>query len=100
MSHSYPLLLAAVLTYGVAGVTAIPLAEKSGSQGWHHASLIPTDLDRHNVCGFEGNSDLYGLGIRLGVYFQLSSSFLANHYHRDIMKDTWDAVGQPCHALN
>jgi hypothetical protein len=24
-------------------------------------------------CGFQGNSDLYGLGVRLGIYMQVSS---------------------------
>jgi hypothetical protein len=31
-------------------------------------------------CSFEGNSDLYGLGIRLGVYLQLLSTLLANGF--------------------
>lgn len=30
-------------------------------------------------CGFEGNSDFYGLGIRIGVYLQWITAFLANH---------------------
>ena len=32
--------------------------------------------------GFTGNSDLYGLGIRTGLYFQWISSFLANNFLR------------------
>jgi hypothetical protein len=31
---------------------------------------------RRETCGFDGNSDLYGLGIRLGVYFQWISAFM------------------------
>lgn len=31
-------------------------------------------------CSFPGNSDLYGLGIRLGVYLQLFSTLLANAF--------------------
>jgi|SRR6266536_1330977 len=31
-------------------------------------------------CPFAGNSDLYGLGIRLGVYLQLFSTLLANAF--------------------
>lgn len=31
--------------------------------------------------GFEGNADLYGLGVRLGVYFQWGSSLLANSFN-------------------
>jgi hypothetical protein len=29
--------------------------------------------------GFEGNSDIYGLGIRVGIYLQWASCLLANH---------------------
>ena len=94
MSRLIPLALVFIFTYGVVGVVAIPLAEHVGSRGWK-GRLISTELGRRDICGFDGNPDLYGLGIRLGVYFQLFSSSLANHYHRDIMKDTWDAVGQP-----
>ncbi|RSL38759.1 hypothetical protein CEP53_014602 [Fusarium sp. AF-6] len=39
--------------------------------GQEASSLIGRDED----CGFEGNSDLYGLGIRLGIYMQWLSSF-------------------------
>lgn len=34
------------------------------------------DTSQAPACGFEGNSDLYGLGIRLGVYFQWLSGFV------------------------
>lgn len=38
-------------------------------------TLYPRALE--HVCGFEGNSDIYGLGIRLGLYMQwLSAYFL------------------------
>ncbi len=46
-------------------------------------------------CGFEGNPDLYGLGIRLGVYFQLIASLIANNYHSEIMQDALDTVCIP-----
>jgi heme/copper-type cytochrome/quinol oxidase subunit 4 len=35
---------------------------------------LGTLAKRNDDCGFEGNSDLYGLGIRLGVYFQWASA--------------------------
>jgi hypothetical protein len=35
-------------------------------------------MDQANVCGFEGNSDLYGLGIRLGVYTQWLASYFVS----------------------
>src|SRR5579871_5463152 len=42
-------------------------------------------------CMLNGNSDLYGLGIRLGVYFQLISTLLANHFLPDALREAWDA---------
>jgi hypothetical protein len=42
-------------------------------------------------CVLNGNSDLYGLGIRLGVYFQLISTLLANHFLADALREAWDA---------
>ena len=44
---------------GSAISVAIPLGQSS-----------LTKYKRDDSCGFDGNSDLYGLGIRLGVYFQ------------------------------
>ena len=52
------------------------------------ATSIPyPSVDHHNDgqnpnwgCPFQGNSDLYGLGIRLGVYLQLFSTLLANGF--------------------
>ncbi|RSL85272.1 hypothetical protein CEP52_016206 [Fusarium oligoseptatum] len=45
----------------------------------HTASLPGQEasflIGRDEDCGFEGNSDLYGLGIRLGIYMQWLSSF-------------------------
>jgi hypothetical protein len=35
-------------------------------------------MDQANVCGFEGNSDLYGFGIRLGVYTQWLASYFVS----------------------
>ncbi len=34
-------------------------------------------------CGFEGNADLYGLGIRLGIYFQWLSAQLCRVLHKE-----------------
>lgn len=36
-------------------------------------------------CAFVGNSDIYGLGIRLGIYLQWLTSLIANHHsHQEI----------------
>ena len=42
-------------------------------------------------CDIEGNSDLYGLGIRLGVYLQLISTLLTNHLLPEALGEAWDA---------
>ena len=34
----------------------------------------------------EGNSDLYGIGIRVGIYLQLFSTLVANHYLPEVIK--------------
>lgn len=50
------------------------------------ASLLSRQsLDAH--CAFTGNSDLYGLGIRVGIYLQWVSAFLANLRHADAVQD-------------
>jgi hypothetical protein len=67
----------------IIGAVALPLA--------NHTEPDYKLLRRDN-CGFKGNPDLYGLGIQLGVYFQLLSSWLANYYHPEILKDAWDTV--------
>jgi hypothetical protein len=38
----------------------------------NHASV-------HNGCGFVGNPDMYGIGIRAGIYAQWLSAMLSNH---------------------
>ncbi|KAJ0418199.1 hypothetical protein BJY00DRAFT_287999 [Aspergillus carlsbadensis] len=35
-------------------------------------------MEQSHVCGFEGNSDLYGLGIRLGIYTQWLASYFVS----------------------
>ncbi|CZR63799.1 uncharacterized protein PAC_13696 [Phialocephala subalpina] len=37
--------------------------------------------------GFDGNSDFYGLGIRIGVYLQWFSGLLANSFHAESIHD-------------
>lgn len=49
----------------------------------------PNRLIRKNEdCAFPGNSDLYGLGIRVGIYLQLASTLLANAcLSREVQED-------------
>lgn len=46
-----------------------------------------------DLCLFDGNPDLYGLGIRLGVYFQLLSTFLASHMLPNEISAAWNTNG-------
>lgn len=40
-------------------------------------------MEQQPACGFEGNSDLYGLGLRCGLYIQYVALTLANHLSQD-----------------
>jgi hypothetical protein len=52
---------------------------------WVHLAFNETRFlqirNNTEICyqGFEGNQDLYGLGVRLGIYLQWITSFLANN---------------------
>ena len=43
-----------------------------------------------NECEFSGNSDFYGLGIRLGVYLQWTTSILALYLHTEAVSENLD----------
>lgn len=47
-------------------------------------------LTRQNLCSIEGNPDLYGLGIRLGIYFQLTSTSLTSRLLPEETLSAWD----------
>jgi hypothetical protein len=42
-------------------------------------------------CGFSGKSDLYGLGIRIGVYLQWMTSQITVYFHLEGSDDLSDA---------
>ncbi|KAJ6013130.1 hypothetical protein N7499_012263 [Penicillium canescens] len=47
-----------------------------------------TSTSRNNeVCGFDGNSDMYGLGIRVGVYVQTATTIIATCHKRKAASD-------------
>ena len=41
--------------------------------------------------GFDGNTDFYGLGIRVGVYLQLVASWISNTLNPEVANDNHDA---------
>lgn len=56
-----------------------------------HTLRDPTGLVRRESCdGFEGNPNLYGLGIRLGIYLQWISSLLTNVFLASAVSDSLD----------
>ena len=70
----------AVLSLYITLSTASPVSPSNLQNG---SLLSPRgDSEKHPNwgCPFTGNSDLYGLGIRLGVYVQLFSTLLANAF--------------------
>jgi len=66
----------------------IGLASPLPPQTYRDLHLFGRD-EKHPLwgCPFEGNSDLYGLGIRLGVYLQLFSTLLANSFCSDSVRE-------------
>lgn len=44
-------------------------------------------LGNATACGFQGNSDIYGLGIRLGIYFQWAATLLSYLFLRESIDD-------------
>lgn len=42
-------------------------------------------------CEFPGNPDLYGLGIRIGIYTQVFSTLITNHFLPGELSSTWTA---------
>ena len=50
----------------------------------------PSSLNTSPTCTIIGNQDLYGLSIRLGVYFQLLSTLIANHFLPEALGEAWD----------
>lgn len=43
------------------------------------------------ACEFTGNPDLYGLGIRTGIYTQVFSTLITNHFLPGELSSTWTA---------
>ncbi|KAL2428462.1 hypothetical protein ABEF91_008638 [Exophiala dermatitidis] len=43
------------------------------------------------LCGFVGNPDAYGLGIRTGIYTQVISTLITNHFLPKELNSTWTA---------
>jgi hypothetical protein len=83
--------VAIVIGYGCWAAVASPVHLSNALKSSTFSSRSGV-LDIRDTCTVSGNPDLYGLGIRLGVYTQLVSSVLANHYHDELIRDVRDTV--------
>jgi hypothetical protein len=74
-----------VLLFGITGNHATPLSHSGvfGELAISHLEINPNKRadSAPGTCSFQGNSDVYGLGIRLGVYLQWIASHIANRSH-------------------
>lgn len=77
--HFWTLLAALLLSLAV----AIPIQNSNSLQA--QPAIVNRDLGQ-NQCIVEGNSDLYGPGIRLGVYLQWITSLIANHHAHESIR--------------
>ncbi|KAI1153840.1 hypothetical protein F4825DRAFT_413510 [Nemania diffusa] len=76
-------------------LTIIPQSWASHiSEAVQRRDADPTSASNDNgVCGFDGNSDLYGLGIRSGVYIQAVATLLATFYQQKTAPDLYKVGG-------
>ena len=64
-------------------VSALPAGSpKTVTKVANAAGQDPAAPEPDNGCGFSGNQDVYGLGIRVGLYAQWTSTFLSNWLHQ------------------
>lgn len=48
-------------------------------------SSVPRGQKKQDICGFVGNSDIYGLGVRMGYYFQSFAVWWAGYFvHHEV----------------
>jgi len=70
----------------LAAAALVPRARENTTPGTSAATSTfraRDDAPSPVQCGFEGNADLYGLGIRLGIYFQWLSAQLCRVLHKE-----------------
>lgn len=75
-----------------AAAVAIVMAGQVLSSSIPKRQLDPSDPvgpaeDPDETCGFEGNSDMYGVGIRIGIYLQSGSVALATLFSQTALQE-------------
>lgn len=73
-----------VVVLGLAA--AVPIHRSDTLQVRNSQPSIVRQVGAQNHCVIDGNSDLYGLGIRLGVYLQWITSLIANHHSHESIR--------------
>jgi hypothetical protein len=78
MTRAWILLGVASLVIGLGA--SIPLLSNSK---YHSENVSRKQAGPLPSCAFDGNPDFYGLGIRIGIYLQWITAYLANHFLRE-----------------
>jgi hypothetical protein len=78
MARAWISLGVASLSIGL--VTCLPLFNRSQNE---KRVLVAGQAGPPPSCAIEGNPDFYGLGIRIGIYLQWITAYLANHFLRE-----------------
>jgi hypothetical protein len=71
------------LLLGLAAAAPVQKSRSFHVQKFQHVDAVSGP----NQCVVNGNSDLYGLGIRLGVYLQWLTSLIANHHSHEAIRE-------------
>ncbi|KIM30565.1 hypothetical protein M408DRAFT_323343 [Serendipita vermifera MAFF 305830] len=74
-----------ILSSAAAAIIMAGKVLSSSITNWQSDPSGPEDPDE--MCGFEGNSDMYGLGIRVGIYLQSGSFIIAELINRRSVLD-------------
>ena len=83
--HGFWALLFVALLICPNTVTASLQRRHNGTDGFHCEKLLRDFLEREDIqpgppCAVPGNADLYGLGVRLGIYLTWFCSWIANNF--------------------
>jgi hypothetical protein len=73
-------ILLGVASLSISLVTCLPLFNRPQNE---KRVLVARQAGPPPSCAIEGNPDFYGLGIRIGIYLQWITAYLANHFLRE-----------------
>ena len=73
------LLLPLVCSLSTPSMCGVPLSQSLTHALTHTTTVVARSSDELQ-CGFEGNDDIYGIGIRIGIYAQILAVWFANYF--------------------